>query len=122
MGDAIRRSASSPTSSKMATTFSRHARSTKGRMTMIGPRHPCISISTAIAGTARFVSIDWGDGRSPSRPGRTWWRRGLEKNLAAGEDVASDLLDGARLARDAATSVRLEPARALLLLTAKVLE
>jgi starch synthase (maltosyl-transferring) len=50
------------------------------------------------------------------------WRRGLEKNVAAGQDVASDLLDGARLARSVAKSARSGPARASLLLTAKVLE
>jgi starch synthase (maltosyl-transferring) len=50
------------------------------------------------------------------------WRRGLEKNAAAGQDVTSDLLDGAQLARAVARSTRFGPARASLLNTAKVLE
>jgi len=50
------------------------------------------------------------------------WRRGLEKNVAAGLDVASDLLEGARLARGVAKRTRFGPARASLLLSAKLLE
>jgi starch synthase (maltosyl-transferring) len=51
----------------------------------------------------------------------TWCRR-LEKNVAAGVDVANDLLDGAQLARGAAKRARLAPARASLLAGAKALE
>jgi len=50
------------------------------------------------------------------------WRRGIEKNVAAGLDVTGDLLDGARLARGAAASAQSGPARASLLLTATCLE
>jgi starch synthase (maltosyl-transferring) len=50
------------------------------------------------------------------------WRRGLEKNVAAGLDVTSDLLDGAQLARDAATNAPFGPSRASLLLGAQLLE
>jgi len=50
------------------------------------------------------------------------WRRALEKKVAAGQDIASDLLDGARLARTAASGARFGAARAALLQTAKVLE
>ena len=50
------------------------------------------------------------------------WRRALEKKVAAAQDVASDLLDGAQLARAASASVRFGAARASLVHTAKVLE
>jgi len=42
------------------------------------------------------------------------WRRALEKKVAAAQDVASDLLDGAQLARAASASVRFGAARASL--------
>ena len=45
------------------------------------------------------------------------WRRGLQKNVAAGLDVTSDLLDGAQLP-GVAKSARFGPARASLLLSA----
>ena len=50
------------------------------------------------------------------------WRRALEKKIEADQSIASDLLDGARLARAAASSARFGAARASLLQTAKVLE
>ena len=50
------------------------------------------------------------------------WRRGLEKKVAAGQDVASDLLDGARLARTVASGAKFGAARASLLQTATILE
>jgi len=50
------------------------------------------------------------------------WRRRLEKNVAADQNVASDLLEGAQLARNVAKSARFAAAREALLLTAKVLE
>jgi starch synthase (maltosyl-transferring) len=49
------------------------------------------------------------------------WRSGLEKKIAAGQDVSLDLLDGARMARTAAKSAK-GPTRASLMLTAKALE
>jgi starch synthase (maltosyl-transferring) len=50
------------------------------------------------------------------------WRRALEKKLEAEQDVTSDLLDGAQLARAAAGAARFGADRASLVQTAKVLE
>ena len=50
------------------------------------------------------------------------WRSALRKKIAAGQDVASELMEGAQLARSAAGGARFGPARASLLMTAKVLE
>jgi starch synthase (maltosyl-transferring) len=50
------------------------------------------------------------------------WRTALQKKVAAGQDVSIELIEGAALVRSAAGSVRFGPARASLLLTAKLLE
>jgi len=50
------------------------------------------------------------------------WRRGLEKNVAAGLDVGSDLLDGARLVRGVAEDAPFGAARESLLRSATLLE
>ena len=50
------------------------------------------------------------------------WRSALKKKMAAGQDVSTELMEGAALARSAAGGVRFGPARASLLLTAKLLE
>src|SRR5262249_41244144 len=49
------------------------------------------------------------------------WRTGLEKKVAAGQDVTTELLEGAELVRAASRSTRSAPARASLLMTAKML-
>ena len=49
------------------------------------------------------------------------WRSGLQKKIAAGQDVSLELLDGALMARSAAKSAR-GATRASLMLTAKALE
>jgi starch synthase (maltosyl-transferring) len=50
------------------------------------------------------------------------WRDGLRKKIDAGQSVDVELLEGAQLARTAARSVRSGPARASLLMTAKMLD
>ncbi len=50
------------------------------------------------------------------------WRAALEKKVDADQDVASELIEGAQLARSASRSTRSAPARASLLMTAKFLE
>jgi len=50
------------------------------------------------------------------------WRSALKKKVAAGQDVSTELMEGAALARSAAGGVRFGPARASLLQTAKLLE
>jgi len=50
------------------------------------------------------------------------WRSALKKKIAADQDVSSELMEGAALARSAARSTRFGPARASLLMTAKLLE
>ncbi len=50
------------------------------------------------------------------------WRYGLKKKIDAGQDVATELLEGAQIARTASRSTRSAHARATLINTAKVLE
>lgn len=50
------------------------------------------------------------------------WRSDTEKKLAAGQDVHLELLEAAHFARSAAKSTRSAPARATLLMTARLLE
>ena len=50
------------------------------------------------------------------------WRAGLEKRVAAGQDVANELIEGAQLVRAAARAAPSGPARASLRMTAKMLE
>jgi len=50
------------------------------------------------------------------------WRSHLEKKIDAGQDVQLELEEGAQLARAASRSTRSAPARASLLMTAKMLE
>jgi len=50
------------------------------------------------------------------------WRGDFTKKLDAGQDVSSELLEGAQLVRAAARSAKAAPARASLQLTARVLE
>jgi starch synthase (maltosyl-transferring) len=50
------------------------------------------------------------------------WRSGLEKRVDAGQDVATELIEGAQLVRAAARAARSGPARATLLMTAKMFE
>jgi starch synthase (maltosyl-transferring) len=50
------------------------------------------------------------------------WRSGLQKRVAADQDVSNELIEGAQMIRAAARATKLAPARASLLMTAKVLE
>jgi starch synthase (maltosyl-transferring) len=50
------------------------------------------------------------------------WRSGLEKRIAAGQDVSTELVEGAQLVRIASRGTRVATARASLLMTAKMLE
>ncbi|MEO6879106.1 MAG: alpha-1,4-glucan--maltose-1-phosphate maltosyltransferase, partial [Gemmatimonadaceae bacterium] len=50
------------------------------------------------------------------------WRAALKKKVDADQDVTSELIEGAQLARSASRSTRSAPARASLLMTAKFLE
>jgi starch synthase (maltosyl-transferring) len=50
------------------------------------------------------------------------WRLALQKKIAAEQEVSTELMEGAQLARTAAGGVRFGPVRASLLMTAKLLE
>lgn len=50
------------------------------------------------------------------------WSDGFKKKVDAGQDVANELLEAAQMARSAARSAKAGPARASLLMTAKILE
>jgi starch synthase (maltosyl-transferring) len=50
------------------------------------------------------------------------WRSGLRKRVDAGQDVANELIEGALLVRAASRGTKVGPARASLLMTAKMLE
>jgi starch synthase (maltosyl-transferring) len=50
------------------------------------------------------------------------WRSALQKKIAADVDVSMELMEGAGLARSAANGTRFGPARASLLMTAKLLD
>ena len=101
-------SRSAPISSRTATTFSARALYTRDPATTTGPSRRCASTSTATAGTANFASTESGVDvhrrrHGPTRSGRG---AGLKKKIEAGQDVSSELLEGARLARAAAGGAR----------------
>ena len=52
----------------------------------------------------------------------TTWRSDLQKKIAADQDIAVELMEGAEVARAASRSAKSPAARASLLMTAKVLE
>jgi starch synthase (maltosyl-transferring) len=66
-------------------------------------------------GTWTFTVEGWTDSFAT-------WKTALEKKIAAGQDVSSELMEGAQLARSAAGGARFGPARASLLSTARSLD